>query len=334
MHRISSEPRPGWQQTVRDQGVSLAHWDETACYVLDLPEVLRLEALTEELYGMCLAAVRHVIEQGRYADFGVPEWAVPGVHASLLSGAPSLCTRLDLWYDGNRPPKLLDCRSDVPDGLVETSIAQWYWLDQTRPDQDQWNSLHERLLTGWRTIAKELRYPSVHFGWSQLDPTGGDELAVGYLAGVAEQAGLGTRLIPMHLIGWDGQRFLDDAGSPIVTCFKRYPWEWMIREPYGRLALAPGTPTTWIEPPWKLLLSGTPLLATLWQLFPDHPNLVPAFTGRALELPQPPSFSGNPVVLTTWLVTGEDGRPHSAGAGFRESGADGYERFVPHYVTR
>jgi glutathionylspermidine synthase len=333
MHRISSTPRPGWQQTVRDQGASLARWDETACYVLDLGEVLRLEAVTQELYEMCLVAARHVAEQGRFADFGIPDWAVPALSASLFSGGPSLCSRLDLWYDGSRPPKLLDCRPDVPEGLVETAIVQWYWLEQIRPDQDQWNSLHERLLAGWRAIARQLPDPTVHFGWSQLDAAGGDELAAGYLAGLAEQAGLTARLLPMQLIGYDGERFLDDQNSTIVTCFKRYPWEWMIREPYGRVALAPGAATTWIEPPWKLLLSGGALLATLWQLYPDHPNLLPAYPGRSPELPPPPTFSGNPVVLTSWLVSGDDGRALPAGAGFRESGG-GIDRFVPHYVAR
>jgi glutathionylspermidine synthase len=32
-----------------------------------------------------------------------------------------------------------------------------------------------------------------------------------------------------------------------------------------------------IEPPWKMLLSNKGLLPVLWELFPDHPNLLPAF---------------------------------------------------------
>src|SRR5258705_8412654 len=160
MHRISSSPRPGWQQTVRDQGVSVGRWDESACYVLDLGEVLRLEAVTQELYEMCLVAARHVAEQGRYADFGIPEWAVPAVHASLRSDAPSLCSRLDLWYDRSQPPRLLDCRPDVPGGLVETAIAQWYWLERSRPDQDQWNSVHELLGGGLLRIGYGLPRPT------------------------------------------------------------------------------------------------------------------------------------------------------------------------------
>jgi glutathionylspermidine synthase len=327
MRRISSTPRPGWQQTVREQGVSDARWDESACYVLELPEVLKLEAVTEELYRMCVAAVRHVVSQDRYAEYGIPQWAAPAIERSLRAGAPSLVARLDFWYDGTSPPKLLDCHADLPDGLVEAAIAQWYWLDTTRPDQDQWNSLHERLVSAWRSINLRLTKPIVHFGWSHLDPAGADEWTAGYLADAAEQAGIDARLIPMQQIGWDGDRFVDDAGAPISTCFKRYPWLWMLREPYGQLAMNPDSPTVWIEPPWKLLLSGDVLREVLWQLYPDHPNLL-------REPTPPPSLGGLPVVLGSWVVSGDDGLGLPAGAGLREMAADGTALFVPHYVSR
>jgi len=34
-----------------------------------------------------------------------------------------------------------------------------------------------------------------------------------------------------------------------------------------------------IEPLWKMLLSNKGLLPILWELFPDHPNLLPTFDG-------------------------------------------------------
>jgi glutathionylspermidine synthase len=33
---------------------------------------------------------------------------------------------------------------------------------------------------------------------------------------------------------------------------------------------------TWIEPAWKLLLSNKGLLPILWNIYPDHPNLLKA----------------------------------------------------------
>jgi glutathionylspermidine synthase len=35
--------------------------------------------------------------------------------------------------------------------------------------------------------------------------------------------------------------------------------------------------TLWVEPLWKMLLSNKTLLAILWENYPGHPNLLPAF---------------------------------------------------------
>ena len=49
----------------------------------------------------------------------------------------------------------------------------------------------------------------------------------------------------------------------------------MFQEAFGpklRLSL-----TRWIEPPWKAILSNKDVLALLWEMFPGHPNLLPAY---------------------------------------------------------
>jgi len=46
-------------------------------------------------------------------------------------------------------------------------------------------------------------------------------------------------------------------------------------------------PTRWIEPPWKAVLSNKGILPLLWEMFPGHPNLLPAYfedDPRAREL--------------------------------------------------
>jgi glutathionylspermidine synthase len=181
-------------------------------------------------------------------------------------------------------------------------------------------------------------------------------MVIGYLAETARQAGLTVHLLPMRAIGWDGARFVDERGEPIMTCFKQYPWAWMVREPYGQLALADTTRVNWLEPAWKLLLASPALYALLWELYPGHPNLLPAYLDgphelteyEALPLPGAagfcyrrglplPSFDGNRVGLSVWVVADEGGRGRAAGVGFRESTAPtmaGYARFVPHVVTR
>ena len=49
----------------------------------------------------------------------------------------------------------------------------------------------------------------------------------------------------------------------------------MFREQFG--AYLAGSPTRWLEPPWKAILSNKGILPLLWAMFPRHPNLLPAF---------------------------------------------------------
>ncbi|XTZ16185.1 glutathionylspermidine synthase family protein [Micromonospora echinospora] len=383
MRRETRTPRPDWRATIREQGLVYAetelpdgelmsYWDESAAYAFDLAEVLRLEEATEELHRMSVAAAEHVVARNRYAEFGIPAWAAEAVARSLRERPPSLYGRFDLWYDGSWPPKLLEYNADTPTSLVEAGIIQWYWLEQTRPDLDQWNSLHERLVAAWHRIGRELHEKTVHVFWSREEDSGEDQMTAGYLAECARQAGLKAELMPIQEIGWDGRRFVDRFDRPITTCFKLYPWEWMVAEPYGRLALEPGTPTTWIEPAWKLLLSNKALLAVLWELYPGHELLLPAFldsprgmpeyvvkpllgregasvrivTADGAEISNPgiygdegwcyQEFRALPEFAGNRVVLGSwivDGE--SAGAGIRESASlitDGYARFLPHYI--
>jgi glutathionylspermidine synthase len=62
----------------------------------------------------------------------------------------------------------------------------------------------------------------------------------------------------------------------IHSIFKLYPWEWMVHEEFGAHALDGYARIEWIEPIWKMLWSNKGLLAILWDLFPGHPNLLPA----------------------------------------------------------
>ncbi|RIV37180.1 glutathionylspermidine synthase family protein [Micromonospora radicis] len=382
MRRELVDPRPDWDATIRAQGLVyvdtelpdggvMSYWDETAAYAFELDEVLRLEEATEELHRMSVAAAEHVAARNRYAEFGIPGWAAEAVARSLREAPPTLYGRFDLWYDGSWPPKLLEYNADTPTALVEASIIQWYWLEHTRPELDQWNSLHERLVGAWAKIGADLHERRVHVVWSNEEETGEDHMTAGYLAETARQAGLDVDLLPVQEIGWDGRRFVDTADRPIATCFKLYPWEWMLAEPYGPLALDPGTPTTWIEPAWKLLLSNKALLAVLWELYPGHELLLPAYLDSPRGMPEyvaKPLLGREGAAVRIVSAAGEFTNPgdygeegfcyqefralpefagnrlvlgswvvdgESAGAGLRESASlitDGYARFLPHYI--
>lgn len=109
-------------------------------------------------------------------------------------------------------------------------------------------------------------------------------MTIAYMQETAEEAGLPGVAIAMEDIGWDAAngRFVDLDEREIRTLCKLYPWEWIVAEPFGRNI--PGTSTSWIEPIWKMVLSNKALLVLLWELFPDHPNLLPTYLNTPSNL--------------------------------------------------
>ncbi|NIJ14563.1 glutathionylspermidine synthase [Saccharomonospora amisosensis] len=291
MHRESRQARPDWQRIVAEQGLVFGtparyasgkarpYWDESVHYVLSMEEVLSVEADVELLHSMCLEAVDHVVTAQRYAEFGIPEWVWPHIAESWRRGDPHIYGRFDLRYDGRGPAKLLEYNADTPTSLLEAAVVQWHWKTDVFPDDDQWNSVHERLVERWEQVGGRLPSKELHFTWSSADRTGEDHITTSYLQETAAEAGLDTVGLAIEEIGWDPllKRFVDLEEAPMATVVKLYPWEWVVDEEFGRYAVESLPRTMWIEPLWKMLLSNKAILGLLWENYPGHPNLLPAF---------------------------------------------------------
>jgi glutathionylspermidine synthase len=247
------------------------YWDESACYQLSAAEIDILEAAGEVLHHLCLEAAEAVIHNNWFSRLGLPDDAIPIIVRSWEQREPSLYGRFDLSYDGSSPPQLLEYNADTPTALLEAAVAQWFWLQDCRPGADQFNSIHEKLIAAWRRWTGR----TVHFTGVPDHPE--DEMTLLYLRDCAEQAGVKARHIFIHDIGWDPreQCFVDLDLQRIDVCFKLYPWEWLCAEKFGA-HLTHASPN-FIEPAWKMLLSNKGLLPVLWELFPGHPNLLPAY---------------------------------------------------------
>jgi glutathionylspermidine synthase len=293
MERRTVEPRPDWRQKIESQGLVywetdlpdgtiMPYWTDGACYVLSPREVEHIERATNELMQMCVVAGDYMIENEWFARMGIPIWAEGRIRETWESEPPMVYGRFDLAFDGENL-KVLEFNADTPTALVESAVCQWFWLEDQFPNRDQFNSLHDALKERWRELRVAGRIPGdeVHFAWTHEEASGEDIMTVGYMMDVAQQAGLICHLLPMEEIGWnDSIGFVDQKGRSIRTCFKLYPWEWMVHESYGarcmnRMGTGPGE-TQWIEPIWKMLWSNKALLVALWECFPEHPYLVPA----------------------------------------------------------
>ena len=97
--------------------------------------------------------------------------------------------------------------ADTPTALFEASVAQWYWLKDTHPAADQFNSIHEKLIARWKQLSTN---GQVHFAacYEQAE----DRATCEYLRDTATQAGLQTSALDIEDIGWSGADFIDLDG--------------------------------------------------------------------------------------------------------------------------
>jgi len=322
VRRISITPRPDWQTKVEAVGLTYhspeamaprTYWDESACYEFTAAEVDTLEAAANTMQEMCLAAAQNIIDNQRYAQLDIPAAAVPMIEWAWNAEPPALYGRFDFSWAGaesGQPPKLLEYNADTPTSLLEAAVVQWHWLEEVgeslpsshnvltflAPKVDQFNSIHERLIAKWKDIAPYLKAPVYFAGTDEPE----DILTLAYLQDTAQQAGLSTHPIAMLDIGWNPGRsaFLDLEENRIDSIFKLYPWETMMAEQFAPHALAAYRDMRWIEPIWKMLLSNKGILPILWELYPDHPNLLAAY----FDAPGDGQLRGTPHGLRDYVV--------------------------------
>jgi len=295
MQRIACPERDDWQSTADACGFDFhtidgeRYWDERGYYAFTLEEIEReIEGPTGEIDAMCLELVGHAVDDEEYLErLKIPQAYWPLISESWHRDQGSLYGRLDLKFDGHGPAKLLEYNADTPTSIFEAAVFQWTWLEQAIERQivprtaDQFNSIHERLIERWEKLGD-----GRHLHLTGTIENAEDAGTLAYLEDTAAQAGLTTTMIDIEDIGWrDEGGFVDLDNRDIELIFKLYPWEWMFRDEFGAKLL--DAPTCWIEPPWKAVLSSKGILPLLWDMFPDHPNLLPAFfedDPRAAEL--------------------------------------------------
>lgn len=288
MLRQAIAERPHWRDLAAEYGFHFhtmygePYWQEDAFYQFTLQQIEQdLEAPTAELHQMCLAVVDVVARDDEYLTrFAVPEAFWQPILDSWERQAPSLYSRLDLVYDGKHPAKLLENNADTPTSLYETAFWQWLWLEDNVKSgalpahADQFNSLQEKLIHRFANLKRDFDVSQMHFTCCQDSIE--DRGTVQYLQDCAHEAGMIDHFVFMEQMGLSQDGFFTDKLDRVVDwCFKLYPWENMHRDDFA--ADINNAQVNWLEPMYKSLLSNKALLPMLWKLFPNHPNLLPAY---------------------------------------------------------
>jgi glutathionylspermidine synthase len=294
MLRREIEPRKHWQKKAEEFGFNFhtidgdIYWDERAFYQFSLAQIEQdIEDPTAELHQMCLKVVETVItDDDLMRRFCIPESVWPFIRDSWQRQDPSLYSRMDFSYNNRHQAKLLENNADTPTSLYETGFWQWLWLEDNvdsgvlARQADQYNSLQETLINRFRELAARYPYQALYFACSK--DTDEDRGTVQYIEDCAREAGISCKFIFIEDIGLSEQgQFTDLDDNPIEWLFKLYPWEFMFEEGFADALLSSNT--LFLEPPWKAILSNKALLPMLWRLYPNHPNLLPAFFEDELD---------------------------------------------------
>ena len=374
MVRHELRPRDGWQKLVEKEGFlfhspdNTTYWNEAVCYEFSGEEIETLESATNSLQEICAKAVEKIITQDWYARLGISALEAQLIANSWEHDHLSIYGRFDLSWRSGSAPKMLEYNADTPTSLLEASVIQWNWLQQTHPTQDQFNSIHDKLIRRWKHVAD----PHKKLFFTCLQGHADDISQTEYLRDTCHQAGFNTEFIFIEDLGYDSakKRFVGFEETPVEQCFKLYPWEWLTRESFGEHILS--SQIKLIEPAWKRIMSTKAFSAILWELFPEHPNLLPSYfekpvNGKFVEKPfisregqrigvwdngslvsrtdgdieaegsvfqayhELPNFRGKYPVIGSWVI-GEE----SAGIGIREDAqiiTQSSSHFIPHYIN-
>lgn len=276
MKRVEHIPRVAGEAWFGDVGCASLMgdhaWRSDVYYQFTPQQMATLKTAAVEMEALCLKTVEHVISNRLYDAMGMPESSVlrTEIETSWERQEPGLRGRMDIAYDGHSAPKLLEYNGEDQGLMLESALLQAAWHAREKPESDQLNSMEQQLVAAWRAT----RISRIVF--LMLDE-GGEGATVEkdsrqLLKRTAEQAGIEVMLMSESVMQTDHEYLRTPDGAKIdhlLLAEDRYA---MLEHGYfscfnpARIRL--------IEPAWRTLLSHKAVLAQMWDLFPDHPNLL------------------------------------------------------------
>lgn len=293
MKRLALEPRAEWHAWADRLGYAWhseggsCSWNEGVAYSLTAEEAESLCKSAEEAHRMCLAAVERVVRENLWPRVGIAERDVAVLKRSWERQEWSLGGRFDFMFDAHGQAKLIEYNAESALTLIETAIVQRAWLDAASLGGRQFNTLRESLVAAWQSSGTTC----AHVVWRPRHRE--VEATMRFLAETMREAGITTTLMAMHCVGWNSRlgEFVDGEHNILECCAKLYPWAWMFEERFAQHLTQ--ARCRFVEPPWRHILGSKGLLVLLWEQFPWHPVLLPAFSG---EFPLGKSFVRKPLL--------------------------------------
>lgn len=257
------------------------YWNETAAYRFSTHEIKKnLQGPFTEMHDMIRNACAHVVSNRdlMVSRYLIPENMVDLVASSWRNGDPELMGRFDVIYDGKNPAKMLEYNADTPSTLFEASSFQAEWFSDMIDSgyisgaATQFNQIGDKMR---RRFSEMFQFgDNIHFA-----ELGGDDpeghLTLNTMMNAAHRGGLNVYHTSLEGVGISNtNQFTDDQNRIMWAMVNLYPWEDMLRDDFAQYIA--DSSCQFVEPPWKALINKA-ILVTMWELYEDHPNLLPTF---------------------------------------------------------
>jgi glutathionylspermidine synthase len=288
MKRLKHIERIDYKEKLEELGFSFhtidneKYWNEGTYYEFSLEEIDTIEDATNELHQMCLKGVEYVIKNNLFSKLKINEKLIPLIKKSWEQHKPTLIGRMDFTFkDGI--PKLMEYNADTPASLIESSMVQWYWKEELFPNNEQFNMIYDNIIL---TLKKDFtNLKNMHLtGFLEITE---DYENIAYMKYIMDEVGIETTLIDIKDIGTinnslninhylenkTNNYFYDLDNNIIQNLYKLYPYEQLVEDN----DFDNNFDINIIEPYWKSIISNKGFMCILWELFPNHKNLIPSY---------------------------------------------------------
>lgn len=239
-----------------------------------------------ELYQEALA---HVAKHDLWSKLGIPSPMIRLIRHDLERKLPHICGRLDFAGGiGDLPIKLLEFNADTPTALPESAYFQKWQVDSIQNEYDgQLNYLIEDLTEAFASLKAQFpdRPPLLLLtGLGFVE----DRLNLMVIKDAAVNAGFEVDYADLETVIFadDGVYLQSEAGYvQYPFLYKLVPWEAiMLKEPELLdilIRLSIEHQLIVLNPSYSLAFQAKHMLSILYELFPDHPLLLPTFDQEA-----------------------------------------------------
>ncbi|MEM8907383.1 MAG: glutathionylspermidine synthase family protein [Bacteroidota bacterium] len=248
-------------------------------------ELQDFKSASETCFDLYRKALDHVVQHNLWSRLDIPENIIPLIKHDLKRELPHVCGRLD-WAGGMEsiPLKLIEFNADTSAIMPESAYFQSWMYEAVRLQfKGQYNYLIHDLAQVFRDLRQQfpdlpatLLLCSLGYEEDRLN------LRVIEEAAIAANFAVDYADLEEVVFGEDGV-FLENEEGYVQYHFlyKLVPWEFiMFEEPelmdiLVRLSLEHDLVV--LNPAYSIAFQAKHMLSILYELFPDHPLLLPTY---------------------------------------------------------